>query len=127
VRCAQLPAFSKLPALVALYGGSADFDAVVESAVRITNNNDNAVALARSVARMLDFAIRNEPVGAWPWRALTNGHFPADLVYRTAQADAAGILAAGKVNALSEKFIGEGTAAAAATISAAAEQFGKCE
>ena len=49
----QLPALSKLPALVAAHHSAADFDAIVEDAVRVTNNNDKAVAYGVLIARLL--------------------------------------------------------------------------
>lgn len=60
----QLPAVSKLPPLVALYGGQADLLEVTEAAVRVTNNNDEAVAWARCSARLLDHLFRGGPVSS---------------------------------------------------------------
>ncbi|MBW4936212.1 ADP-ribosylglycohydrolase family protein [Marinobacter sp. F4206] len=50
----QLPAVSKLPPLVACYLGQRDLMDCVEAAVRVTNNNDEAVAWARCTARLLE-------------------------------------------------------------------------
>lgn len=50
----QLPAVSKLPPLIACYLGRSDLMNHVESAVRVTNNNDEAVAWARCAARLLE-------------------------------------------------------------------------
>ncbi len=50
----QLPAVSKLPPLVACYGGHQDLMQQVEAAVRVTNHNDDAVAGARCAARLLE-------------------------------------------------------------------------
>lgn len=48
----QLPALAKLPALVVLHHGN-DMMQVVEDAVRVTNNNDTAVAFAKTAAKLL--------------------------------------------------------------------------
>ncbi len=53
----QLPALSKLPALVALYAQQEGLHEVVESAVRVTNNNDDAVAYGQASANMIEAAI----------------------------------------------------------------------
>lgn len=53
----QNPALSKLPPLVALHCEDDDFMDKVESAVRVTNNNDTAVAYAKAIALMLKSAI----------------------------------------------------------------------
>lgn len=53
----QLPALSKLPALVAAYAQQENLLSVVESAVRVTNNNDNAVAFGLASANMIEAAI----------------------------------------------------------------------
>lgn len=50
----QLPAVSKLPPLVACYGGSDRLMEITEAAVRVTNHNDDAVAWAQCAARLLD-------------------------------------------------------------------------
>ncbi|WP_273206638.1 ADP-ribosylglycohydrolase family protein [Marinobacter subterrani] len=56
----QLPAVSKLPPLVACYGGSDQLMAVTEAAVRVTNHNDEAVAWACCASRLLDNLYRGE-------------------------------------------------------------------
>jgi len=53
----QLPALSKLPALVAAYAQQENLQAAVESAVRVTNNNDKAVAFGQASANMIEAAI----------------------------------------------------------------------
>ena len=53
----QLPALSKIPALVAAYTQQENLYNVVESAVRVTNNNDDAVAFALASANMIEAAI----------------------------------------------------------------------
>ena len=53
----QLPAVSKLPPLVALLHGTADIDTTVESAVRVTNNNDLSVECGQLVAAMISRAL----------------------------------------------------------------------
>ncbi|MFK0571340.1 ADP-ribosylglycohydrolase family protein [Endozoicomonas sp.] len=54
----QNPALSKLPPLVAMHGQDSDLLEKVESAVRVTNNNDTAVSYARAVAIMIKSAIQ---------------------------------------------------------------------
>jgi len=58
----QLPAFSKLPPLVARYAGSAALEEVVEEAVRVTNDNDAAVAWSIAAARLIEAAVLGAPV-----------------------------------------------------------------
>jgi len=53
----QLPALSKLPALVAVYAQQENLKNVVESAVRVTNNNDKAVAFGLASANLIEAAI----------------------------------------------------------------------
>jgi ADP-ribosylglycohydrolase len=53
----QVSATAKLPALVARYAGHADLPAYVESAVRVTNNNDEALAYALPVAKLMEAAV----------------------------------------------------------------------
>jgi len=53
----QLPALSKLPALAAVYTQQKNLLDVVESAVRVTNNNDQAVAFGKASANMIEAAI----------------------------------------------------------------------
>ncbi|MDK9558231.1 ADP-ribosylglycohydrolase family protein [Marinobacter sp. M216] len=57
----QLPAVSKLPPLVACYSGQAELMEQVEAAVRVTNNNDDAVAWARCAARLLERLLLGVP------------------------------------------------------------------
>ena len=56
----QLPAVSKLPPLVACYYGSDRLLEVTEAAVRVTNDNDEAVAWAKCAARLLDHLFRGD-------------------------------------------------------------------
>jgi len=59
----QLPALSKLPALVAHYAQQENLLKVVESAIRVTNNNDKAVAVGQAAANMIETAITSgDPV-----------------------------------------------------------------
>jgi len=53
----QLPAISKLPPLVAKHHNQTDLQQLAESAVRVTNNNDFAVGIARCASAMLKVAI----------------------------------------------------------------------
>jgi len=53
----QLPAVSKLPALVAAYHDDDSLLKHVESAIRVTNNNENAVTFGLFSARLLKAAI----------------------------------------------------------------------
>ncbi len=53
----QLPALSKLPALVATYAQQDNLNTVVESAIRVTNNNDQAAAFGQASANMIEAAI----------------------------------------------------------------------
>ena len=53
----QNPALTKLPPLVAAHYDDADLMTKVVSAVRVTNNNDTAVAYAKATAVMLQSAI----------------------------------------------------------------------
>ncbi len=53
----QLPVLSKLPSLVAAYTQLEGLQAAVESAVRVTNNNDDAVAFGRASANIIEAAI----------------------------------------------------------------------
>lgn len=63
---AQLPAVSKLPALVARHWNDDDLMAKVESAVRVTNNRDDSVVWGKAVAAMIRAAI----MGAGPGEAV---------------------------------------------------------
>lgn len=53
----QLPALSKLPSLVCAYAQQDDLPSVVESAVRVTNNNDKSVAFGLACAKIIEAAI----------------------------------------------------------------------
>ncbi|MEO1612058.1 MAG: ADP-ribosylglycohydrolase family protein, partial [Pseudomonadota bacterium] len=63
---AQLPAVSKLPALVARHWADDDLMEKVESAVRLTNDRDDSVLWGRAVATMIRAAI----TGATPSEAV---------------------------------------------------------
>ncbi|MBO9480820.1 ADP-ribosylglycohydrolase family protein [Salinisphaera sp. G21_0] len=52
----QNPALSKLPPLIAVHGQDQDLMEKVESAVRVTNNNDSAVTFAKAVTIMIKSA-----------------------------------------------------------------------
>jgi len=58
----QLPAISKLPPLVAVYTNQSVLTELTESAVRITNNNDQAVAYSRIASKMMEAAITTQDV-----------------------------------------------------------------
>lgn len=53
----QIPAFSKLPPIVARYAGEAELGERLDEAIRATNNNDEAVAYATYAARALEQVI----------------------------------------------------------------------
>lgn len=53
----QLPAIAKLPVVVARFAGADDLDQVVERAVRVTNDNDDAVLYGLYAARVLQSVI----------------------------------------------------------------------
>ncbi len=58
----QIPAFSKVPPIVARYAGDPDLLTKVEEAVRITNNNDEAVAFCLYGARALERVILGDSI-----------------------------------------------------------------
>ena len=58
----QLPAISKLPPLVAVYTNQSVLTELTESAVRITNNNDQAVVYSRIASKMMEAAITTQDV-----------------------------------------------------------------
>ncbi|PTX57546.1 ADP-ribosylglycohydrolase [Litoreibacter ponti] len=66
----QLPAVSKLPGVVALHGADPK---IVEDAVRVTNNNDTAVAFGQLVATMMQDVLA--------------GADPADAMHKAVAAD----------------------------------------
>lgn len=59
---AQMPAFSKLPPIVARYAGDPRLLEIAEEAIRITNNHDEAVAYALFGARALEQVILGESI-----------------------------------------------------------------
>lgn len=58
----QLPAVSKLAPLVVSYLGHPDLKAMAQSAVRVTNNNSEALAWADAVTVMLETLFQGEPL-----------------------------------------------------------------
>ncbi len=54
---AQMPAVSKLPPLVVRHAGEVGLSAMVEKAVRVTNNRDDAAEWGAAVARMISAAL----------------------------------------------------------------------
>ena len=60
----QMPAISKLPALVAVYAGDDALSEVSESAVRVTNDNVRAVAFGHAAARIMETAIEKGEIEA---------------------------------------------------------------
>jgi hypothetical protein len=56
---AQLPALTKVPVLVAAFHDSADLERMVEEAVRVTNNNDEAVDWALFLTKLLRWALQD--------------------------------------------------------------------
>ncbi|UGA54072.1 ADP-ribosylglycohydrolase family protein [Vibrio sp. VB16] len=72
----QLPAISKLPALVSVYAENGMLHDVVESAVRVTNDNDLAVLFGHVTASIIEAAIHNGD----PLTAIANGRKNADPI-----------------------------------------------
>lgn len=62
----QLPALAKLPALIAIYSNTNKLQEVVESAVRVTNNNDLAVDFGLTATAIIEAVIQ----GSSPERAV---------------------------------------------------------
>lgn len=58
----QLPAVAKLPPLVASYLGTSNLLDIAEDAVRVTTDNDEAVAWARCTTRLLERLFQGEPM-----------------------------------------------------------------
>lgn len=58
----QLPAVSKLPVVVAHFTGSDEFSARVEEAIRVTNDNEQAVIYGLYAARVLEAVLTGEEV-----------------------------------------------------------------
>ena len=59
----QLPAISKLPVVVARFAGADDFEQVVEQAIRVTNDNDDAVLYGCYAAKVLEGVIQGTSIG----------------------------------------------------------------
>lgn len=57
---AQLPALTKVPVLVAAYHGNPNLEQMVEEAVRVTNNNDEAVDWALFLTRLLTWSLETD-------------------------------------------------------------------
>jgi ADP-ribosylglycohydrolase len=61
----QMPALTPIAPLVAAYAGDRQLEEIVERAVRITNNNDLAVAYALGLARLLEqIIVASDQLGA---------------------------------------------------------------
>ena len=60
----QLPATAKLPALIACYTGATELHAVAESAIRVTSNNDFAVAFGLAATDMIECAVQTGDIEA---------------------------------------------------------------
>ena len=58
----QLPAISKLPALAAVYATQTELAKFSESAIRVTNNNDQAVAYGQIASKMMEAAITTQDI-----------------------------------------------------------------
>ena len=58
----QLPAISKLPALVAVYADKTELPQLTEAAVRVTNNNGQAVAYGHIASKMMEAAITTQNI-----------------------------------------------------------------
>jgi hypothetical protein len=58
----QLPAIAKLPALAAVYAGDKNLGKFTESAVRVTNDNDRAVAFGQVASKMIETAILTQDI-----------------------------------------------------------------
>ena len=58
----QLPAISKLPALAAIYTNHSELSQHIESAVRVTNNNDIAVSYGHIASKMMEAAITTQHI-----------------------------------------------------------------
>ena len=72
----QNPALSKLPSLIAVHGQDQDLLDKVESAVRVTNNNDTAVSYGRAVAIM----IKNAHEGLSPEQCVEQAKVVSDEI-----------------------------------------------
>jgi len=85
----QNPALTKLPPLLAAHHQDADLMVKVVSAVRVTNNNDTAVAYAKSAAVMLQSAI--------------TGASPQECVQRAKAIDATAQVAIEKAESMAQQ------------------------
>jgi ADP-ribosylglycohydrolase len=56
----QLPALTKVPVLVAVFADDPELERMIEEAVRVTHNNDTAVAWAIFLGRLLLWSLRDD-------------------------------------------------------------------
>lgn len=75
----QLPAVSKLPPLIAAYSNNDKLLSVVESAVRVTNDNELAVQTGQAVALIIQSALNEDD----PLSAVTKGSVQAHPTIKT--------------------------------------------
>ncbi|MBL3823725.1 MULTISPECIES: ADP-ribosylglycohydrolase family protein [Marinobacter] len=87
----QLPAVSKLPPLVACFCGSSDLLEVTEAAVRVTNNNDDAVAWAKCAALLLDRLFQGEGLSGAMDAAITEAPDQKSLNHARAGSELNGV------------------------------------
>lgn len=77
----QVGALSNLPPIIALCAGTTNFERQVEDAVRVTNNNDTAIVLAISFARILESAILGKTAHPGPTLMATGRTSPEATGY----------------------------------------------
>jgi len=70
----QLPATAKLPALIACYAGNEELHELAESAVRVTSNNERAVAFGIAATDMMEAAILDGDIEKSVVAGKNNGH-----------------------------------------------------
>lgn len=58
----QLPAAAKLPVVVARFAGQTNFEEKIEEAIRVTNDNDDAVLYGLFAAKVLEKVLHGTPV-----------------------------------------------------------------
>ena len=58
----QLPALAKLPALIAVYQGKSQLNEVVESSIRVTNNNNLAVEFGLFSASIIETVLQGQTI-----------------------------------------------------------------
>ena len=77
----QLPAIAKLPPLIAIYQGNSELKEVVESAIRVTNNNDLAVEFGLAAASLIEAVIQgNTPEKAIAQLSVTTSKEIKELI-----------------------------------------------